>query len=198
MEVGPPGSPCRRRAQTTASCVRSRAVVVSVAGKGPARPGQVSDEKTNVCEPLLTHRKTSRWHRNRGSDLVLGTKARAWGACPRARELPACGPGGVRCIGGVSSSQALAWNRRTCRLDTDGQSKWVLVGPLAARGRTPSGGHREGQSTDARHRGGPARSSDEGPVMGLEQRGRAGQVDRRSTPIGGGADGGIETEGEVV
>src|ERR1700728_1332285 len=58
------------------------------------------------------------------------------------------------------------------------------VGPLVARGRTPSGGHREGQSTDAGHRDGPARSSDEGPVMGLEPRGRAGQVDRRSTPSG--------------
>ena len=40
---------------------------------------------------------------------------------------------------------------------------------------------RERQSTDARHRGGPARSSDEGLVMGLERRGRAGQVTLRST-----------------
>ena len=38
---------------------------------------------------------------------------------PWVRGLAACCPGGVRCIGGVSSSQALAWNRRTCRLDTD-------------------------------------------------------------------------------
>ena len=30
-----------------------------------------------------------------------------------------CCPGGARCIGGVSSLQALAWNRRTCRPDTD-------------------------------------------------------------------------------
>jgi hypothetical protein len=29
-----------------------------------------------------------------------------------------CGPGGVRCIGGVSSLQALVRNRRTCRSDT--------------------------------------------------------------------------------
>jgi hypothetical protein len=29
---------------------------VSVAGKGPLSAGQVCDEKTNVCEPLLTHR----------------------------------------------------------------------------------------------------------------------------------------------
>ena len=52
------------------------------------------------------------------------------------------------------------------------------AGPLAARGRTGSGRHREGQST-ARHRGGTARMSDEDPVMGSEQRGRAGQIDRR-------------------
>src|SRR5450759_2917536 len=58
-----------------------------------------------------------------------------------------------------------------------------VVSPLAARGRTPSGRHREGQST-ARHRGGTAHMSDEGPVMGPEQRGRAGQIDQRSTPLG--------------
>ena len=29
----------------------------------------------------------------------------------------------------------------------------------------------EDESTDAEHRGGPTRSSDEGPVMGLERRG---------------------------
>ncbi len=53
---------------------------------------------------------------------------------PSARELPACGPGGARCKGGVSSSQALAWNRRTCRLDTDGQSKWVISAPWSQEG----------------------------------------------------------------
>src|SRR5437870_3155071 len=48
--------------------------------------------------------------------------------------------------------------------------------PLVARGRPPSGGHRKRQST-ARRRGGPARSSDEGPVTGLERRvpGRSGR-----------------------
>ena len=45
-----------------------------------------------------------------------------------------CCPGGVRCIGGVSSLQALTWNRRTCRLDTDDQ--WT--------GRGWSRGSREG------------------------------------------------------
>jgi hypothetical protein len=46
---------------------------------------------------------------------------------------------------------------RTCRSD--------------AKGDASSGYHREGQSTDAEHRGGAARSRDEGPVMGLDQRG---------------------------
>ena len=49
-------------------------------------------------------------------------------------------------------------------------------GPMVARGRAASGDNRERQSTDARHRGGPARSSGEGAVMALERRGRAGQV----------------------
>ena len=44
---------------------------------------------------------------------------------------------------------------------------------LAARGRTTSSEHCECESTDAAHRGGPARSSGEGPVMGSERRGRA-------------------------
>ena len=58
------------------------------------------------------------------------------------------------------------------------------VGPLVARGRTPTGRNREGQSTDVGHRDGPVRSSDEGPVMGLEQRGRADQGDADANPSG--------------
>lgn len=40
-----------------------------------------------------------------------------------------------------------------------------------AKGEATSGYHREGESTDAEHRDGAARSSAEGPVMGLERRG---------------------------
>src|ERR1017187_3854771 len=59
-----------------------------------------------------------------------------------------------------------------------------VVCPLVARGRTPTGRIREGQSTDAGHRDGPARSSDEGPVMGLERRGWAGQERSSVNPSG--------------
>src|SRR5450759_5698811 len=53
-EVGPPGSPCRRRSQTATVSCRSRAGVGSDCGEGPLPAGQVCDEKTNMCKPLLT------------------------------------------------------------------------------------------------------------------------------------------------
>jgi hypothetical protein len=133
MEVGPPGSPCRRRSQTTAVSCRSRAGVGSDCGEVPRSAGQVGDEKMNVCEPLLTHREKSRWHRNRGLWVVPGQR-RALVGVPSAGGRPACCPGGARCIGGMSSSQALAWNRRTCRPDSDGQSKGVRVAPWSQEG----------------------------------------------------------------
>jgi hypothetical protein len=177
MEVGPPGSPCRRRAQTAAVSCRSRAGVGSDCGEGPLSAGQVCDEKTNESEPLMTHRNPSRWHRNRGRSQAPGQRRTV--CVPVAGERPACGPGDARCKGGVSSSRALSWNRRTCRLGTDDPASMALV----ARGRAASGGHRERQST-ARHRGGPARSSGDGPVMGPERRGRAGRVTLMPTRTG--------------
>ena len=49
------------------------------------------------------------------------------------------------------------------------QGTWEPVASM--RREEPKWKPHEGQSTDARHRGGPARSSEEGPVMGLEPRG---------------------------
>ncbi len=84
-----------------------------------------------------------------GRRIVPGTKARCNGV-PSAGERPACCPGGARCRGGVSSSRALARNRRTCRPDSDGQVSWARVpcwlregGPRAAdtaSGRVPERG----------------------------------------------------------
>src|ERR1700739_65652 len=42
---------------------------------------------------------------------------------------------------------------------------------LRCQGRRPSGAHRKDQSTEAEHRGGAARSREEGSVMGLDRRG---------------------------
>ena len=58
-----------------------------------------------------------------------------------------------------------------------------------ARARPPSGRNREGLSSDAGDRGGPSRSSGEGPVIGLERRGRvvrAGLAVNRSRAGGAG------------
>ena len=52
--------------------------------------------------------------------------------------------------------QALIWNMRTCRSDAKGEVQVV----------TP-----QGESTDAEHRGGLARSSVEVSVMEMEPRG---------------------------
>src|ERR1700732_3092572 len=43
--------------------------------------------------------------------------------------------------------------------------------PRGVKGQATSGSNREGESTDAERRGGAARSSVEGPVMGPERRG---------------------------
>ena len=84
-----------------------------------------------MCEPLLTHRNEITMASKLGSVGGLGTKARFGGSS--VGELAVCGPGGARCIGGVSSSQALAWNRRTCRPDRDGWGFWPREGePQAA------------------------------------------------------------------
>ena len=177
MEVGPPGSPCRRGAQTTVVSCRSKAGVGSDYGNGSLSAGQVCDEKTNMVEPLLTHRKTmtasqpglvhisgrasrySAWCSQRTACVSLW-----WCSVLRWREL----------VVGAGMEQ-----ENLC-LDTDGQGALGAGSPLVARGRTLGGRNCLGQSTAGR-RGGPTRSSVEGPVMGLERRGRAGQLTRMPT-----------------
>lgn len=58
---------------------------------------------------------------------------------------------------GMSTIQALIRNMRTCRSDVKGEAVVDIT---------------RGESTDAEHRDGSVRSSDEGPVMGVERRGR--------------------------
>jgi retron-type reverse transcriptase len=140
---------------------------------GSLLAGQVGDEKTNMVEPLLTHRKTMTASQpglvhisGRASCYLAWCSQRT--ACVslwrcsvlRWREL----------VAGAGMEQ-----ENLC-LETVDQAGCVLV----ARGRTLGGRNRLGQST-ARRRGGPARTSVEGPVMGLERRGRAGQLTRMPT-----------------
>ena len=57
MRVVPSQSVGRDRLQTTSSCDGQEPFVVSVEGKGTARPCQVRIEKTNASEPLMMCRK---------------------------------------------------------------------------------------------------------------------------------------------
>ena len=128
--------------------LRSRAVVVSVGGKGLPPAGQVSDEKTSMCDTTADASKQTRTASKPGWCANPGTKVHR-AVRPQSGGIPACRPGGARCKGGVSSSQALAWNGRTCCLRTDVRSKWVGITPRTqegdpqaahtARGRVPGG-----------------------------------------------------------
>ena len=51
------GAGVQAQAPNRLELLRSKAVVVSVEGKGAARPHQVRTMKTNVSEPLMTCRK---------------------------------------------------------------------------------------------------------------------------------------------
>ena len=100
------------------------------------------------------------------------------GECTFARDEP----GGSLFIGQVVSGMhaARAWVRLLYGtwepvVSRDGRPV-VCDLRLIGHGRIPSGRNREDKSTDARHRGGPSGSSDEGPVMGLERSGRAVQT----------------------
>jgi hypothetical protein len=71
-----------------------KAGVGSDHGNGLRRAGQVCDEKTNMVEPLLTHRKTMT-----ASQLGLVHIPRRASRVGRgvAGGLPACRSGGARC-----------------------------------------------------------------------------------------------------
>ena len=97
--------------------------------------------------------------------MVPGQRLAAVG--PQSGSCLYVGPGGARCIGGVSSSQALAWNRRTCRPDRDGRRSWPREGEPQAANTASARVPMRGTGADR------PRSSDEGPVMGPERRGRA-------------------------
>jgi len=78
-----------------------------------------------------------------------------------------------------------AWRRREAQSGSCTERE-NLAGD--AKGKGTSGSNREAESTDAPERGGLPRSSDEGPVMGLERRGWViaadlGQPVRREEPF---------------
>lgn len=109
MRVGPSGSGCRTRVQTTGCCSGTTAGVVSETEKA-GQTRQVSTGKTNVSEPLLTCRK-------RRDVVETRLQSLAW---DKARRTPADCPSGDRHKGGVSPEQALMRNVGTFSLDAKG------------------------------------------------------------------------------
>jgi hypothetical protein len=118
-------------------------------------------KETNASELLMTCRNV--FHRRRNRDLDVYPASKGW-------EVPADGPTGVRHEGGVTLRQAPIRNTGTCRPDVKGETQAVS--------------HREGLSTDAGHRGGGARSREEGPVTGLDRRGAVIRLYSADNPRG--------------
>jgi hypothetical protein len=126
------------------------------------RVGQVWITKASGSEPLMRRRK-------RIGDIETGVEL-----------LPRDEPGGCLLIGQAVSGVkvARAWSGLSCGtrepVAPTGRlaSGAVVACGRASKARTPSSGNCEGESSCAGHRGGPSRISDEGPVIGLERRGR--------------------------
>jgi len=126
------------------------------------RVGQVWITKASESEPLMRRRK-------RIGDIETGVEL-----------LPRDEPGGCLLIGQVVSGVkvARAWSGLSCGTrEPVAPTGWSASGAVVACGRasqarTSSSGNCEGESSCAGHRGGPSRISDEGPVIGLERRGR--------------------------
>jgi hypothetical protein len=97
-------------------------------------------------------------HRSRAETYPDGVETGLeWLARDKGRGEPAECSTGARHKGGVTLIQASVRNVGTCRPDV--------------KGETQADSLRKGQSTDAGHRDGDARSREEGSVTGLDRRG---------------------------
>src|SRR4051812_27222685 len=140
------GAGLRRQAPNHLERLGSRALVVSVQAKGTARPCQVWIGKATAREPPMTCRK-------RRDDVKTGVES-------LLRDQRRGDPLTARVASGMKVARVRSWLEH---------GTWEPVAPMPRE--EPKWGSHEGQSTDAGHRGGWARSSAEGPVMGLERRG---------------------------
>jgi hypothetical protein len=141
---------------------RLRVEVLSVAVKGEtlilSGVGQEGERERTPDE-------VSKCFDDIGTEDCRRLRDEAWGS-------PVYCPGGVRHEGSASLARALVRNMGTCRPDMVASSTGCGFAPLAGKGRTPSRGNGEGESTVAGNRDGPSCSSGDGPVMGLERRRR--------------------------
>lgn len=144
---------------------RSRAVRAERRGKRRATEHVRYDPmKASESEPLLTCR-------NALDDIK--TRASFWAWDKSGGDLPT-----AQAVSGMEVARARV--RLLCGTWEPVVSRetgsWSVDLRPALPGKAPSGRNREGRIPDARHRGGPPGSSDEGPVTGLERSGRATQA----------------------
>jgi hypothetical protein len=125
----------------------SKAMVVSVAVNVGMISRRVRLREASASEPSMNCRKRIRRCQNRGVTVPPGS---AWGDVLRLpKRHPAC-------------------RRREAQPGSCTERENLCSD---AKGEISSGSNREDQSTDAEHRGGAARSRDEGSVMELDRRG---------------------------
>jgi hypothetical protein len=136
---------------------------------------QVGVGKASVSEPLMTCR-----------DQEVASK-------PGHPSSSGMSLAGVPLIGQVASGMKAAPARSAASVRNVGRRTSILSSPVTgvARGSASSSSHCETLSTVAVSAGGPARSSGEAPVMGVERRGRviSGVSARTTRPEGGGGFG---------
>ena len=144
------GRPLEAAVQAEASnhplLLPSREVVVRELGKGRARPGQVWTVESNASEPLMRCRK-------RRDEVKTGGES-----LPRDQS-------GVNLSTAQAASGMKAARLRSRLLC----GTWEPVTPMPREER--KGKPPKRASTDAGYRDGATRSSEEGPVTGLERRG---------------------------
>jgi hypothetical protein len=146
MKVGPSASGYRPWYQTTVKLLGLRVLVVSIDGKGPVK-GQVSCRKMNASEPLKRRRKDYLMSEPTSSSVVGKSMG---GTCLLPMRHPAYRR--HESMGGIC-------------MERENLS-------LRCEGKASSRRHGKGDNTDARHRGGTPRSSEEVAVMAMERRGR--------------------------
>ena len=157
----PPEAAVQAEASNPPLLLCLRGMVVSELGKGRARPCQVRIAESNASEPLSKCRKH-------------GDDAKTEGLSLTRDEF-----GSDLLTDRMASGTKVARTRSRLLCGT-----WEPVAPMPRENRKWRPHERE--STDAEHRGGATRSSDEGSVMELERRGRPMQSGKSEQPATGG------------
>jgi len=137
--------------QTTARCAGQEPVVLSICSRRRARSAASMARKASASEPLRRVEKVTM----RSKPVCLNGPGRAWGIPPTAQVVSGMEwrePGPAAGVERVNLSVPAP---------PTATSGAVLACGRRWKARDPSGRNREGQSSDAGHRGGPARGSDD-------------------------------------